>query len=365
MSRVVYLHIGAPKTGTTYLQDRLTINADRLAEHNVVVPSGSRFVTPDTYQFRAALDLLEQDWGGPPGHAEGHWEGLIKRVRRARGAVIISHEILAPAPSDKIAKAMNDLEGAEVHIVYSARDLARQLPAAWQESVKQGRTWTFRQFLKRFEAGRPWVYRAFDLPQVLSRWGAHLPPERVHVVTVPQPGLGRRRGEELWLRFCRAFDIEPGWAPLDSERANRSLGIAEIELIRQLNRRLQRRSSKDFAVNELVLDLLARSELADRKTQTVRLPPQHYEWADEQAALWIDWLEGSGVDVIGDLDDLRPVRPAEGDVWKNPDRARAKLVLEVALDGLEAMTREAARRPDPDRQLVNVVRDRADRLRKR
>lgn len=39
MSRVVYLHIGAPKTGTTYLQDRLTINAERLAEHNVLVPS--------------------------------------------------------------------------------------------------------------------------------------------------------------------------------------------------------------------------------------------------------------------------------------------------------------------------------------
>ena len=28
MSRSVYLHIGAPKTGTTYLQDRLTLNAD-------------------------------------------------------------------------------------------------------------------------------------------------------------------------------------------------------------------------------------------------------------------------------------------------------------------------------------------------
>jgi len=365
MSRVVYLHIGAPKTGTTYLQDRLTINAERLAEHNVLVPSGSRFVAPDTYQFRAALDLLGQDWGGAPGHAEGHWDGLIKRVRRSRGNVIISHEILAPAASDKVAKVMNDLEGFDVHIVYSARDLARQLPAAWQESIKQGRTWTFRQFLKRFQAGKPWVYRAFDLPQVLNRWGANLPPQHIHVVTVPQPTPGRRRGEELWLRFCQAFDIEPGWAPLDSERANRSLGIAETELVRQLNRRLERRTTKDFAVNELVLDLLARSELAARRSDPVRLPPQHYDWAEQQAELWVDWLEGSGVDLIGDVADLRPVRPDDADAWKNPDRPRSKPVLEAALDGLEAMTREAARRPDPDRQLVNVVRDRADRLRKR
>jgi hypothetical protein len=33
VSRRVYLHIGAPKTGTTYLQDRLSLNAKELAEH--------------------------------------------------------------------------------------------------------------------------------------------------------------------------------------------------------------------------------------------------------------------------------------------------------------------------------------------
>ena len=31
MSRRVYLHIGAPKTGTTYVQDRLAVNARTLA----------------------------------------------------------------------------------------------------------------------------------------------------------------------------------------------------------------------------------------------------------------------------------------------------------------------------------------------
>ena len=39
MSRVVHLHIGAPKTGTTYLQDRLRLNEQTLASHGVTVPS--------------------------------------------------------------------------------------------------------------------------------------------------------------------------------------------------------------------------------------------------------------------------------------------------------------------------------------
>ena len=175
MSRVVYLHVGAPKTGTTYLQDRLGLNARSLAEHGVHVPTGSPLVSPALSQFRAALDLLGQDWGGAPGHAQGAWEALVKKIRRRSGTVIVSHEILAPAPPEAVARAMADLgEGGdtEVHVVYSARDLARQLPAAWQESVKQGRKWSYRRFLNRSERGRTWFQRAFDLPGVLGTWGA-------------------------------------------------------------------------------------------------------------------------------------------------------------------------------------------------
>ena len=154
--------------------------------------------------------------------------------------MIVSHEILAPASPAQVAKAMADLAGSEVHIVYSARDLGRQLPAAWQESIKQGRRWSYRRFLRAAESGDPWFYRAFDLPSVLETWGAGLPPERIHVVTVPQPGVPDQHGDLLWLRFCEAFGIEPGWAPVDSDRRNRSLGIAETQVVRELNRRIPR-----------------------------------------------------------------------------------------------------------------------------
>ena len=369
MSRVVYLHIGAPKTGTTYLQDRLTRNASRLAEHSVHVPSGSRFVTPDLFHFRAALDLLGQDWGGAPGHANGAWPSLMKRVGRLSGTVIISHEILSPAKPEHVARAMNDLQGSEIHLVYSARDLGRQLPAAWQESIKQGRRWSFRRFLNKVEAGDPWFYRALDLPSVLSTWSAHLPPERVHVVTVPpttdEADPQPRRGDALWLRFCEAFSIDPEWAPLESERANRSLGIAETQVIRRLNRSLGRRARRDAQVDKVVLEVLAQQALAERRGTPVRLDPARFDWAEEQAELWIDWLEGSGVHVVGDVADLRPVRPPEGTRWRNPDRASAKRVLSASSAALEAMTREAASRPDPDQQLASVVRKGAERLRKR
>jgi hypothetical protein len=364
MSRRVYLHIGAPKTGTTYLQDRLSVNARSLASHGVHFPTTSPLVSPGLAHFRAALDLLGQDWGGPRGHAEGSWDALVRRVRRRSGTVVISHEILAPATPGHVGRVMRDLAGSEVHVVYTARDLARQAPAAWQESIKQGRRWSYDRFLDRFANGRTWFARAFDVPRVLETWGAGLPPERVHVVTVPQRGSDQHR-DALWLRMCGLLGIDPAWAPLDSDRSNASLGIAETQVVRQLNRRMDRRTRRESSYDELIRDLLAQGELAGRRSRPVTLPPDRFDWADAETERWLAWIRGSGVDVVGDLDELRPVRPGADERWRDPDRVQAKRQLRVALDALAAMTREAARRPDPQRTLVARVRAQAQRVRER
>ena len=379
MSRRVYLHIGAPKTGTTYLQDRLALNAASLADHGIHYPSRSPLVSPGLFHFRAALDLLGQDWGGEPGHAAGNWDALVKRVRRKSGTVIVSHEILAPARADKVAQAMADLSDSEVHIVYSARDLGRAVPAAWQESIKQGRRWSYRRFLRKTRRGRPWFFRAFDLPTVLATWGSGLPPERIHVVTVPhrpdptpaepeasppsQEPVEATPGDPLWLRFCEVFGIDPAWAPRDSDRANQSLGVAETQLIRQLNRRLDRVTRREASYDALIREMLAQDKLVDRISAPVRLPPSDYDWAEEAGERWVDYLEQSRVDVVGDYGDLLPVRPPEDARWYDPDRVSARQGLQVSLDALTAMTREAAARPDPDQRFIRRMRQRAARLR--
>lgn len=357
MSRVVHLHIGAPKTGTTYLQDRLSRNAARLAEEGVLFPTRNRLTDPAVFHFRAALDLLGQDWGGAPGHAEGAWPAMVRRVRRHDGPVVISHEILAPAPADKVARVMNDLAGSDVHIVYSVRDLARQLPAAWQESVKQGRQWRFERFLDKAQRGDTFFMKAFDLPTVLNRWSRNLPPGHVHVVTVPPSGAAP---DELWLRFCRAFGLDPAWAPLDSERSNESLGAAETEVLRRLNRRIDRTTRQKTEYDDLVWKLVTSGRLARRRSQKVELPADRFAWVEEQTHRWVDWIKGSGVDVIGDLDDLTPL-PAE-EVERPITR---KDLATAAIDALAAMTEFAADRDDPDQELAARLRSQADKLRRR
>ena len=362
MSTRVYLHVGAPKTGTTYLQDRLALNSKSLADHGIHFPTRSPLVSPSLFHFRAALDLLGQDWGGPAGHAEGSWDALIRRVGRRSGSVVISHEILAPAPAEAIARAKQDLEDCELHIVYTARDLARQIPAAWQESIKQGRKWSYGRFLDRLEHGRPWFYRALDLPSVLTSWGAGLPPDRVHVVTVPPSGADEQL---LWSRFSEVIGIDPVWAPRESTKTNQSLGVAETQVIRKLNRRMKRATRREASFDELIREMLAQNSLVkDVRPTPVRLPERMYPWVEAETESWVEWITGSGVHVVGDIDDLTPLRPGPDDRYVDPERVSTKRQLKVALDALSAMTREAARRPDPDQQLMAKVRRQTARRRR-
>ena len=53
----------------------------------------------------------------------------------------------------------------------------------------------------------------------------------------------------------------------------------------------------------------------------VTLPPEAYDWAEEIAQGWIDWVKAAGVDVVGDLEELRPVRPAAGRRLAGPGQA--------------------------------------------
>ncbi len=362
MTRVVYLHVGAPKTGTTYLQDRLALNRSSLARHGVHYPIGLQ-----ASHFRPALDLLDMSWGGQREDVAGEWDALMGRVRRHNGTVVVSHEILAGARPRQVKRAMAGLRGSEVHLVYSARDLARQIPAEWQEGVKHRRRRGFGAFLTAVQASRRtrptmWFWRVQSLPDVLSRWTRGLPPERVHLVTVPQAGAPR---DLLWQRYCEAFGIDPAWAPEQEARENVSIGAAETTLIRKLNRRLRQAGLPSEEYRRLVRELVVHETLARRPhMERVTLPPQAFPWATEVAEEWIEWVEGSGIHVVGDVADLRPVPPPVDRPWVNPDRPSRPQMVDAALDAMVTLALEAAKRPDPNEQLAAKIGRAARRLRR-
>lgn len=353
--RRVYLHVGAPKSGTTYLQDRLTRNARHLARHGVHVPNLFPSLTPARAQFRAALDLLGEDWGGPEGHATGHWARLVEKVGRTPGSVVISHEVFAPASAAAIERALTDLgRDAEIHIVYTARDLGRSLVSAWQESIKSGRRWRLRKFLDLARQRRTWFAQALDLPAVVDAWGSDLPPDHIHVVTAP---TGDGDGSILWNRFCSVLDIDPDVARRRARRHNPSLDAVATEFIRRLNVRFESGPNQDPNRDRYVDALLRLLRAGRIDPVPIELPPQDREWVTERAQGWIGWLAERNVRVHGDPTDLLP-RQGRPEEWVDPDAIPRRLVLDLTLDVVHEI---ACRRRDwaaaPDR-LVTAVRKR-------
>lgn len=356
MSRRVLLHVGSPKTGTSYVQDVLFNNRDLLRGHGVLYPA-DRF---DAH-FLAALDLMRLPWGGLETQAVGRWVDLARQVREFDGTSIISHEILATASRAQIERALTSLghPDTEIHVIVSARDLARQIPAEWQENLKHRRTLGYRRFVERIRnperTGRlaTWFWGVQEIPDILARWGEALDPSRVHVVTVPPPGASRTL---LWERFSSIFGLDG--IPLDREveRANPSLGVPESALLRRINRAVIKEVAPDD-YRPIVRELLAHQTLSKRTdSPRLTLPPDAALWAAELSQAWVDELRNRGYDVVGDLSELLCEPPVDQE-YDDPDRPRMRQVNQAAVAAIAALIEESARQRDEEAKLRAEIDD--------
>jgi hypothetical protein len=352
MAEKVMLHVGAPKTGTSFVQDRFFNNPESLAAQGFSYPAERH----DAH-FLAALDLMQLTWGGLEKQASGAWDRLAAAVREASGTAIISHEIFGFASRAHVAQALGSFGDAEVHVVLSARDLVRQIPAEWQENVKHRRTLSYADFLDQIrdpERGTTvgaWFWGVQALPDILDRWGGGLPPERVHVVTVPHPGAAR---DLLWHRFAEVFGVDPDSLPEGNNRENQSLGVPETALVLALNTRVndvvRNERYRQFVRELLVHQTLSRGQTSPR----LSVPPDVYDWAAGLSREWSEEIGRRGYDVVGDLDDLVPVAALP---WVDPDHPDVADVAAVGLKGLTAMVVEAARLRDVEIELHGVIGD--------
>jgi hypothetical protein len=331
----VYLHVGAPKTGTTYLQDLLWRHSGRLRAAGVLYPGLS-----SDAQFHAVQDLLDDPFQGHPDPAvPGAWGRVRDQVRAWPGTSVLSHEWFSRLDAVAVGRAVDDLAGVELHVVCTARDLGRQVPAAWQEDIKNRQTLTFAEFTRELRAdpgtGHPLAtlfWQLQDLPRLLEPWARRLPADRVHLVTLPARGGGEP--DELWRRFAEATGL--AGLDLDTSAAdgNRSMGAAEAHLVRRLNLALGDRVGWP-AYDVWVKHELARV-LADRAgCRPPALPAEDHDWVAERSARMLAPLRAAGYHVVGDLEELVPAPPREG--TRHPDEVGAPELLDAAVDALAGL----------------------------
>jgi hypothetical protein len=335
----VYLHVGPPKTGTTYLQDVLWRNRS-LSRSRDLDLAGARPVD----HFYAALDLRGINFGGHVNpDVAGAWDRLAARALATDlGKVVISHEVLAGATKAEINRAVASLAPARVHVVYGARDLARQLPAVWQESLKNRRSRTFEAFLSAVLSEKQsgeirGFWRAQDPVSTLQRWSSAVPREHIALMTLPQAGAP---ADTLWKRFCAALSLDPSGYDLDVARPNPSLPAEDAEVLRRLNEKLPEEFSWPAYEYTVKRRFNARANSAGPGSAGTSLvvPERYHAAVTERTRQIRDALESAGYPVIGHLDDLLPAPAAFGESARlSPDR-----VADAAVEILAAVLTESA-----------------------
>jgi hypothetical protein len=346
MTRRVVLHVGLPKTGTTYLQTVLAHHRDALRETGVLYP----FVRPQA-MFLGAVEVRgsREKFGLTAEDVAGTWQALCDRVLSHAGTSVISHEILGGAEPDEIAAALAPLAGIEVDVVVTARDLGRQATAHWQEEVKLGDTRSFAELERDQlradvpEGARPHFWHAQDYAAALRRWATAVPAERVHLVAGPPPGAPP---DVLWHRFAEACGVsQEADAVVDADAvapANRSLTTEAIALLREVNRQLDGRlTPREHA--RLVKRELAEGRLAERPGTPPRTPASLADVLMPAAAAWRSEVEAGRYAVHGSLDDLTPVLAGSGDPHPDavphgvPDPAEVADLVREVLQRAEAL----------------------------
>ncbi len=337
MARRLLLHVGTPKSGTTYLQSVWWANQAELRDQGVLLPGEgvhehfwASCVVRDNRRLLRSL----------PEQAAGAWQRVLEQSAAWSGDVLVSHELFSPAPDDRVAAALAEVAevAEEVHVVLTARDLARQLPAEWQQRTKHGRFQRLSEFVEevRTEPASPF-WRVQDVPAVLERWSQGVPAERVHLVVLPPPGGPRTF---LWDRLCALTGVDGAGMAERAGAGNESLGLVEAETMRRVSERLNG-DGLAKSTERLMKGFFAEQILRAPEPEKIVAPAEVHPWLRERAEESVAALEPRGYDVVGCLGDLVPgPEPARG---RGPEDVGEEEVAGAAVAALARFVRHEER----------------------
>jgi hypothetical protein len=340
------LHIGEPKTGTTFVQQAMWANRARLAAQGVMLPGYSH-----RDHSRASRDLREAPRlaGDPAAPWAGEWDVLTGQALRARGVAVISDEVLAACNPPQADRGIRSLLSAEVQVILTVRDIGSLLRAEWQETVKCRGTIDWGRWLADVIGAGPaadrrrraWFWAVHDTLAILQMWSRHIPPDHVHVITVPRQGPP----EALWTRFASVVGIDSSSIDVPPARVNCSLGLAEAEFLRRMNQALSD-GMPDWFYTRNIKRILAHHVLSTRSPQQrLALPPAEQAWACEQSEILVAALRDSKYHIVGDLSDLLPL-PATGR-YVAPADVPAQQLLDAAVQAAAALAEHQYQESQP------------------
>ena len=348
MARRVYLHVGTPKSGTKYLQSLLDSNREALRDRGVLYPGRRPFD-----QILASLDVRHgRHLPDAPEPATG-WTTVVEELAAYDGVGVLSNEWYVAADDEQLQAVVDQLGVDRLHVVVTTRNLVRLVPAAWQESLKIGRGHGIERFVGALDTPKDnWSWSRIDPAEIAHRWSTMLPPEQVHVVTMPEEPPSR---DLLWRRFAETVGFEIDGLDAQPRQANESVSVQAARLLQEfgpaLRTEVDRHQIDWKAKFRWMREEVAQRILTDVPGDPIGVDEAMLQQLQERSVRAADSLARLGCSVTGDLDDLRtgsnrPGARLPGDVTQ-AELLAASQALAVGLLGSRMDAEDAATLAQP------------------
>ncbi len=297
MARRVFVHVGLPKTATTYLQTILWSARDQLRADGLLLPGDER----RDHLWASRVVREDPNLARHPERHRTAWDRLRRELAEWDGDGLVSHEFFAAASARQAARMVADLAPAEVHVVATAREPLGLFTASWQESLKNRSTTPLPEYARTLSKSPNaiWNWRTLDLRLVLRRWSRELPPERVHVLPLRRGGPR----EAIWQAYAGLLGVDPAAYDTGQSFPNESMGVVEAETLRRVNEHLGS-FERAFDRGVYIRTYLADERLVPRGGERYWPEPDQVQDCRRRGRQAVRFVRKRGFDVRGELDDL-------------------------------------------------------------
>ena len=337
----ILLHIGVHKTGTTTIQDAFARNRIELPLFGVAYPG-----TGQAHR-KVASSAMQRPlgWRTSGAHLPDPklWDDFVDEARSFDGITVCSSEFFAES-SDEVAERIIDRIGLEnVHVVVTLRNFAKILPSAWQQILKSGYEFGYVHWLENvlgsgeLEPKSQVFWNRHRHDEVVTRWAKLLGSDRVTVVVVDESDR-----ESIYRDFESLTGLPNGTLLKNrSTPLNRSLSLAEAELLRRVNTAVGGgKGWKPYSdeVHDGLIKGMVEGRVPDASEAKLQTPQWALDRAAEFASSYVTAIRASGVNVLGDLNLLSahltgPEHIADAEGVDLPIDAAVAAILGVLGDG--------------------------------
>lgn len=217
---MLYIHIGAEKTGSSSIQSFMVENSTRLADAGTLYPTIGRASPRRHNQVRRDAELPGSDTGSSLSDLREYC------LANADKKIIISDELLSLTSEAGVEHIARIFAGIDARIVFYFRDYASFLVSLYNQDTKTGvNTLDFDQFFEQ-RLARP---SQFDL---VSRWGERFGWDRMVVRLFDRGTLVNNDAVD---DFLRVIGCEPlAGQSSRARRLNVSQGWRATEILRSV-----------------------------------------------------------------------------------------------------------------------------------